>query len=298
MSLPNELPASLPDSGKPVRWPRASFAVGPMLSLATVGALVFCALFANWIAPYKDPLMMHLSDRLQPPLLFGGNWRHLVGTDDLGRDILSRIIFGARLSVFITITSVTVGAVVGTAIGIVSGYAGGYTDSTLMRIADLAISYPVMLIALLLAVAVGPRISNVILIVAFILWARFARIVRGDVLVVRRNAYVDLARIAGGSALRIMFRHILPNVSNTILVLASLNTGYVIVVEASLSYLGAGVPLPQPAWGSMTALGMNYFLSAWWVSTVPALAILVTVLSLNLLGNWVRDRLDPRLTQL
>jgi peptide/nickel transport system permease protein len=276
---------------------RFRIAFTPILSLSILTLLVVFAVFANQIAPF-DPLTIHLSVRLEPPLLFGGTWQRPLGTDDLGRDILSRIIFGARTSVYIAATSLTLGAVFGTGVGIISGYVGGHLDSFLMRVADLAISYPVMLLALLLAVIVGPKTSNVILIVAFILWARFARIVRGDVLVVREQAYVALARIAGASSFRIMFRHILPNVMSTILVLASLNTGYVIVIEASLSFLGAGVPPPEPAWGSMTALGMNYFLTAWWVSSMPALAILLTVLAMNLFGDWVRDRLDPRLTTL
>ncbi len=255
------------------------------------------AVLADWISPY-DPLEVRLSDRLAPPLLFGGGWSHPLGTDDLGRDILSRLIFGARISVFIAATALVLGGIVGTAIGIASGYVGGSLDSLLMRITDLAISYPVMLLALLLAVVIGPTTSNVILVAAFILWARFARVVRGEVLVVREQAYVALARVAGASPLRIMLAHILPNVANTVLVLASLNTGYVILVEASLSFLGAGVPPPQPAWGSMTALGMSYIQSAWWIATVPATAILLTVLALNLIGDWMRDRLDPRLTQL
>ncbi len=269
----------------------------PWVSLSLLAVLVFCAIFANLISPY-DPVQVRLQDRVLPPLLFGGSWAHPLGTDDLGRDILTRIIYGARISVFISATSLTIGGIVGTAIGIISGYLGGHVDSVLMRITDLAISYPVMLLALLLSVVIGPKTSSVILIVAFILWARFARIVRGDVLVIREQAYVDLARIAGASGLRIMLRHILPNVANTVMVLASLNTGYVILVEASLSFLGAGVPPPQPTWGSMTALGMNYILSAWWLSTMPATAILLTVLALNLFGDWMRDRLDPRLTQL
>jgi peptide/nickel transport system permease protein len=164
-----------------------------------------------------------------------------------------------------------------------------------MRITDLTLSYPVVLLALLLAVALGPQTTNVIIAITFILWARFARVVRGEALLIREQPYIDAAEVIGAPGPWIVVRHVLPNLLNTIMVLASLQLGWVILIEASLSFLGAGVPPPEPAWGSMTALGRDFVVTAWWVPTMPGVAIMLTVLSLNLLGDWLRDRLDPRL---
>jgi peptide/nickel transport system permease protein len=266
----------------------------PWGSLLILSTLFGSAVFANVIAPF-DPLQTNLPMRLTPPAFQTGNWTYVLGTDDAGRDILSRIIFGARTSLLLAGASLIVGASIGTCIGLVAGYAGGLRDVVLMRITDLTLSYPVILLALLLSVALGPRTANVIVAISFILWARFARVVRGEALLVKEQPYVDAARTVGASPSRIVVRHVLPNLANTIMVLASLQLGWVILVEASLSFLGAGVPPPEPAWGSMTALGRDYVVTAWWVPTMPGIAIMLTVLALNLLGDWLRDRLDPRL---
>lgn len=273
---------------------RLSLPHWPWGSIFILSVFLSFALFAEVVAPY-DPLATNLAKRLTPPVFQTGDWTAILGTDDLGRDILSRIVFGARVSLLVAGASLLVGAAIGTVVGLVAGYSGGIRDAILMRITDLVLSYPVILLALLLAVAVGPRTSNVVIAIAFILWARFAIVVRGETLLIRQQLYIDAARAVGATPLRIVTRHIFPNLANTITVLASLMLGWVILIEASLSFLGAGVPPPEPAWGSMTALGRDYVVEAWWVPTMPGFAIMLAVLALNLFGDWLRDRLDPRL---
>jgi peptide/nickel transport system permease protein len=259
--------------------------------------LVVPALFAPWLAPH-DPLEGRLAHKLKPPVwLSGGSWEYPLGTDPLGRDLLSRLIFGARVSLSVSLVAIFIGGLVGTVLGLFAGYFGGWTDALIMRVVDVAFSLPTILLALVLAVVVGPSFETVIVIVALLLWARYARQVRGEVLSVRERDFVAQARIAGCSHLRIIFGHILPNVANTLIVLATLQVGYVILLEGTLSFLGVGIPPPTPAWGLMVATGRGLIVSAWWVSFFPGLAILVTVLALNLLGDWLRDRLDPRLRQ-
>jgi peptide/nickel transport system permease protein len=269
----------------------------PLASLGILAAFVAMTLFAPWIAPY-DPLAIDISQRLRPPPLFGGDWSHPLGTDANGRDIFSRIVYGARIDIPIAALALGLSAALGTVLGVVAGYFGGFIDSVIMRFTDLTLAFPIIMLALLLAVAHGPSARNVVIAIAVILWARFARVVRGDVLSIRERDHVALARVAGASGVRIMSRHILPNVVNTVIVLASLQMGWVILVEAALSFLGAGVPPPEPAWGSMIAEGRDYITTAWWVSTMPGVAIMLAVLALNIFGDWLRDRLDPRLRQL
>jgi peptide/nickel transport system permease protein len=284
------IPAQAEVESVPVLRRLQSYPLGAVLILAI---WVLAALFAPIVAPH-DPLATSLPARFRPPVLFGGSWDHVLGTDNLGRDLLSRIIYGARLSLLLGLSSLLLGMVVGTAVGLVAGYAGGWLDALLIRLADLTISFPIILLALLLAVVVGTKASNVVVVISLVIWARFARVVRGEVLVVRETAYVALARVAGASHLRIIVRHILPNVFATIIVLATLQLGFVIIAEASLSFIGAGVPLPQPAWGSMTAEGMAFLADAWWMPTVPALTITLVVLAVNVAGDWLRDRFDAR----
>jgi peptide/nickel transport system permease protein len=269
----------------------------PLGCIAIISAFLLLAVFAPLLAPH-DPLTVDISQRLHPPALVGGDWSHVLGTDANGRDILSRIIYGARLDIPIAVISLGFGTVLGTAVGLVSGYARGWLDVVLMRITDLTLAFPIILLALLLAVSKGPSTTNVIVSIALILWARFARVVRGDVLAIRERDHIALARVAGASSSRIIFRHILPNVMSTIIILAALQMGWVILVEAALSFLGAGVPPPEPAWGSMIAEGQDYIATAWWVATMPGLAIMLAVLALNLFGDWLRDTLDPTLRQI
>ena len=280
--------------------PRAWGRQGPFLVFVALilVLLVIPAVFAPWLAPH-DPLEGRLAHKLRPPVWSaGGSWEYLLGTDPLGRDILSRMIYGARVSLSVSLVAIVLGGVVGTVLGLFAGYFGGWTDSLIMRAVDVAFSLPTILLGLVLAVVIGPSFRTVIVIVSFLLWARYARQVRGEVLTVKQRDFVAQARIAGCSHVRIVFGHILPNVTNTLIVLATLQVGYVILLEGTLSFLGVGIPPPTPAWGLMVATGRSLIVSAWWVSFFPGLAIVLTVLVLNLLGDWLRDRLDPKLRQL
>ncbi len=268
----------------------------PMVPLALLMfLLVFPAVFAHQVAPY-DPLRGSLAKRLKPPVWQeGGTFDHLLGTDKLGRDILSRMIHGARVSLAVSLVAIFVGGAIGTSLGLISGYFGGKTDALLMRLVDISLSLPTILLALVLVAAVGPSFGTVITVLVVLLWARYARLVRGETLSIRERDFVARARVAGASHTRIMVRYIFPNVVNSLIVLATLQVGYVILLESALSFLGAGLPRPTPAWGLMIADGRELIVTAWWVSMFPGLAIMLTVLALNLLGDWLRDHLDPKL---
>jgi peptide/nickel transport system permease protein len=257
--------------------------------------LVIPALFASQVAPY-DPLQGSLSKRLKPPAWQqGGSIEYPLGTDKLGRDMLSRIIYGARVSLAVSLVAIFVGGIIGTALGMISGYFGGWVDALLMRLVDISLSLPTILLALVLVAAVGPSFGTVITILMIFLWARYARLVRGETLAIKERDFIARARVAGASHIRIMVRYIFPNVVNSLVVLATLQVGYVILLESTLSFLGAGLPRPTPAWGLMIADGRELIVTAWWVSMFPGVAIMLTVLSLNLLGDWLRDHLDPKL---
>ena len=258
--------------------------------------LIFPAITADWLAPH-DPVHGSVKDRRQPPVFFGGTWKYPLGTDRIGRDILSRIMYGARVSLSISLVGIFVGGIIGASLGMLAGYFGGWIDTVIMRLVDISLALPAILLALVLAAATGPSFQTIIVVVAFVLWALYARQVRGEVLSIRERDFVARARVAGASQLRVMVRHILPNVTNTIIVLATLQVGSVIILEAALSFLGLGIPRPTPAWGIMVADGRQLIVSAWWISFFPGLAITLTVFSLNLLGDWLRDRLDPKLKQ-
>lgn len=270
----------------------------PWIPFAIIAALVVVAVFAPLIAP-QSPTEQSLPDKLRPPVWEdGGSRTHLLGTDALGRDMLSRLVYGARVSLTAAACALLAGGGVGLAVGVLAGYAGGRVDAALMRVVDATLSFPTILIALLLAVSLGQGLRTIVLAIAFIIWARFARVVRGEVLAVKARDFVALARVHGCSGLRIMAVHILPNVTNTFMVLLTLHIGFVIIVEASLSFLGAGIPPPTPSWGQMVADGRSYIASAWWLSVVPGAAIMLVVLAFNLFGDWLRDWLDPRLRQM
>jgi len=269
----------------------------PVIPLAILMAvLVIPALFADWIAPH-DPYRASIISRLEPPVFAGGTWEFPLGTDRLGRDILSRTLHGAKYALGISIVGILLGTALGTALGLAAGYFRGWTDTIIMRVVDVSLALPSVLLALALAAAWGSSFEGVIFVVAFVLWSTFARQVRGEVLSLRERDFIARARVAGASTGRIILRHILPNVTNTIVVMATLQIGVVIMLEASLSFLGIGIPRPTPAWGLLVADGRALVVSAWWVSLFPGLAILLTVLSVNLLGDWLRDRLDPKLRQ-
>jgi peptide/nickel transport system permease protein len=216
----------------------------------------------------------------------------------MGRDLLTRLMYGARVSLLVGFLGLLTGGGIGAALGLIAGHAGGRIDAVLMRITDTTLSFPIILFAILLVVILGGSLLTVVFAVALVLWARFARVIRGEVLSIRERDFVAQARIAGSSSIRIMRVHLFPNVLNSLVVLLSLQVGWVIIVEASLSFLGAGAPPPTPTWGSMIAEGRDYIASAWWVSFFPGLAILVTVLAFNLFGDWLRDALDPTMRQL
>jgi len=267
----------------------------PLVPLGIVVASLLVAVFADFLVLY-DPLAIDPGAAQLPPVFAdGGSWAYPLGTDRLGRDILSRIILGTRVSLSIAAATILLGGLVGTALGLLAGYRGGWVDALIMRTADGFLAFPSILLALVLAVTVGPSFWVVVIVLALVLWARFARLVRGDVLALKGRDFVQLARVAGASGPRIVFRHILPNVLNTLMVLCTLQVGWAIIVEASLTFLGAGVPPPTPTWGGMVSEGLDYVESAWWISTMPGLAILLIVFSYNLVGDWVRDALDPQL---
>lgn len=270
----------------------------PVVSLAIIALFVLVALLAPLLSP-SDPYEQSLRLRFRPPVWEErGAWAHPLGTDRLGRDLLARIVWGSRVSLAVGALAVLLAGTLGAGVGLVSGYYGGRVDATLMRVTDATLSFPVILLALILAVTVGPSFTNVVIAIAVILWARYARVVRGQVLALMTLDFIAQARIAGAGAWRIITRHLLPNTLNTLVVLMTLQVGYVIILEASLSFLGAGIPPPTPAWGSMIAEGREFVTSAWWVSFFPGLAILLVVLAFNLLGDWLRDTLDPKLRQL
>src|SRR5437762_1385134 len=272
----------------------------PVVTFAGIyfAILVTTAIVAPLISP-ADPEEQSLRHRFRPPVWDErGSWQHPLGTDRLGRDMLSRIFYGSRVSLTAGVVTVLLASAFGAAVGLVAGYYGGRVDAVLMRLTDATMSFPVILLALILAVTVGPSFANVVVAIAVILWARYARVIRGQVLTLMELDFIAQARIAGAGAWRVISRHLLPNTLNTLVVLVTLQIGYVIIVEASLSFLGAGIPPPTPAWGSMIAEGREFVTSAWWVSFFPGLAILLVVLAFNLLGDWLRDTLDPKLRQL
>lgn len=269
----------------------------PWLSILLIAGLLAIALGAP-LLPYS-PIEQSLPDKLLPPFWQpGGTSRHLLGTDTFGRDVLSRLCYGAQVSLMVIAISLPIGGGVGVLIGLAAGYIGGRVDTLLMRIVDAALAFPAILFALLLAVTMGQGMRTLVIAISLLLWARFARVIRGEVLAVRTRDFVALAQVRGCSHWRIMFAYILPNVMNTFMVLLTLHVGVVILAEASLSFLGAGIPPPTPSWGQMVAEGRSKITSAWWLSLIPGFAITMVVLAFNLFGDWLRDRLDPRLRQL
>ncbi|MCA1335141.1 ABC transporter permease [Pseudooceanicola marinus] len=243
-----------------------------------------------------DPTRGDLRARLAGPTWQGlfSPGAHPLGTDEVGRDILSRLIHGSRMTLMVASTAVVLGGIVGTVLGILAGYKGGFIDRLLMRLVDIQLAIPLMLLALLVVAALGPSIRNVVLVLALTSWIRYARIIRAQVLSLREREFVQSARAIGASTARIMFLHILPNVLTPALVVGTLELARVIIMDAALSFLGLGVQPPTPSWGRMLADGRVYLSSAWWTVTFPGLAIVLTVLSVNLFGDWLRDYFDPK----
>jgi peptide/nickel transport system permease protein len=272
------------------------FPLIPTLILLTIA---FVAVFANFLAPH-NPELGHLTARFKPPFWEAkGSYQYLLGTDQLGRDVLSRLIYGARISMVVSIFAVAVAGVIGTTLGIVAGYIGGWADQIIMRLTDTWLALPALTFAIFLAAIVGPSMWNIVIILGLTYWTRYARVIRGEVLSLREREFVRLAVVAGCSKWTIMLRHILPNVINTAIVLATLMIGVVIIAEATLSFLGVGVPPPQPAWGLMLSDGkQGLMVGYWWLTVFPGLCIMLMVLSSNLIGDWLRVKLDPQLRQL
>jgi peptide/nickel transport system permease protein len=269
----------------------------PLFPSMVLAALVFTAVFAASLAPHS-PTEGNIMRKLVPPVWTErGTWEHPLGTDRFGRDVLSRIIYGSQISLVVSLLVIGVAGTIGTLVGLISGYRGGVTDAMLMRLTDIGLSLPTILIAVVLVAVSEPSFGNVILVISLLLWPRFARQIRGETLAIKEQDFVALAIVAGRSSAWIISRHIFPNVVPTLLVICTLQVGYVILLEGSLSFLGVGVPPPNPAWGLMIADGRGFLATAWWITLFPGLAMLLTVLAVNLLGDWLRDRLDPKLRQ-
>jgi peptide/nickel transport system permease protein len=267
-------------------------------SLIILGWVIGLAISANWISPY-DPNQQVLERRLLPPAWEdGGSRQHLLGTDHLGRDILSRVIYGSRVSLTVGLLAVVISGLLGISAGLVAGYYGGRADVAIMRLVDIQLAFPFILLALAVIGVLGPGVRNVILVLGIAGWMVYARVVRGQVLSVREREFVEAARAIGASDLRIIRIHVLPNTLAPVIIVATFAVATCIITEASLTFFGLGVEATIPTWGSMLSDGRAYMGTAWWLTTFPGLAMMLTVLALNVIGDWLRDFIDPRLRNL
>ena len=284
----------------------------PAIPMAVLATLVFCGIFAPVLSTH-DPYSGGIRSRHQPPPWMPDGMvheslkprineevrsQHLLGTDHTGRDVFSRMLYGARISLVVAAIAMLSGFITGTTLGIVSGYSGGWVDEAITRLVDIWQALPFLMVALVCVLLFGQSTTLLLFLMVALAWNPFVRVIRSQTLVVKNQPYVDLARVAGCSPVRILIRHILPGVINTSVVIATLSVGSLILAEAALSFLGAGVPPPTPTWGSMVSEGRAYINSAWWPTVFPGVAIFLVVMSLNFTGDWLRDRLDPRLRQL
>jgi len=290
IAYPRERSAAVP------RW-RVLVGQVPLFPSVVLAALIVTAVCAPVLAPHSPTEGNIVRKSIPPVWMARGTWENPLGTDRFGRDVLSRIIYGSQISLIVSLLVIGVAGTVGTLVGLISGYRGGITDAILMRLTDVGLSLPTVLIAVVLVAVSEPSFRNVVLVISLLLWPRFARQIRGETLALKQQDFVALAVVAGRPSTWIISRHIFPNVVPTLLVICTLQVGYVILLEGSLSFLGVGVPPPQPAWGLMIAEGRGFLATAWWMSLFPGLAMLLTVLAVNLLGDWLRDRLDPKLRQ-
>jgi len=269
----------------------------PVLAVMVLLFMTLMAVFGPSIAP-KDPNRQTLVERLLPPMSTDehGEIKYLLGTDGLGRDVLSRIIYGARVSLSVGLVAVVIGGVIGTTAGVTAGFFGGYIDDIIMRVADIQLAFPFILLTIMVLVVLGAGIANLVIVLGVAQWVTYARIARGQTIAVRSKEYVEAARSMGASDPAIIWRSVLPNILSPLIVIASFNVASVILSEASLSYLGLGVPEVVPTWGKILAESRDQLLAGkWWLAVFPGIAIMITVLSLNILGDWLRDFLDPRL---
>lgn len=256
--------------------------------------LVSLAIFGPLFAP--DPAAQDLANRLQPPAFAGGDERYVFGTDHLGRDIFSRLANGARISLIVASASLALSAVLGTFVGLIAGYYRGTVDDVVMRVVDVQLAVPYVLLAITLVALIGPSFGSVVLVLLLYAWVIYARLVRAEVLALREQEFVLATRAMGASDARIILRHLLPNIVTLLIVISTLELANLIIIEAALGFLGLGIPPPTATWGGMLADGRSYLTTGiWWVSVIPGLAIMFTILAVNILGDWLRDRLDPRL---
>jgi len=255
------------------------------------------AIFAPFISPH-DPSRQDITNRLKPPYFLGGESTHFLGTDSLGQDILSRIIYGSRISLIVGIASVLGAGLIGFMLGVIAGYFGGRVDTLIMRIVDLQMAIPFLVLAIAVMAILQPGLQNIIVVLIISGWVRYARITRAQTLVVKKNEFIIAAVALGSTRLRIIFSDLFPNIIIPVIVLSTLEVGQMILTEAALSFLGLGIQPPTPSWGGMVADGRDYLRFAWWVPTLPGLAILITVFGINFFGDWVRDSFDPRLKNL
>lgn len=260
--------------------------------IAILAVFVLTAICAPLLAPY-DPNAQNLVGRLKPPGTVSRSFYYWLGSDELGRDLLSRIIYGTRVSLLVAVLSVVLSGAFGTALGLIAGYRRGWVEIAVMRIADVFLSIPAVLLAIITVAVLGPSLVNVVLVLALTRWPRYARVAHAQTLATAGMAYVESAVLSGGGNARILFLHILPNIAGTLIVVATLEFGLMVLFEAGLSFLGLGVQPPTASWGSMLSTGRNYVATAWWVATLPGLCLFALVLTVNLTGDAVRDRLDP-----
>ena len=266
----------------------------PWIPITIIVVLAVMAIFAPLLAPH-DPRETNLINSRTPPF---ETWSNPLGTDFVGRDVLSRLIYGARTSATISATALGAGVVVGTILGLIAGYAGKWVDTIIMRFADATMGFPSILVAMIIVAILGQGMINIMIAVAATTWPRLARMIRGEVLAVKERDFVTLARIAGISPTQIVWRHVFPNVVNTLMVITSISVAAVILLEASLSFLGLGVPPGEPAWGIMVAEGRQSILRLWWISLFPGVIITIVVMAFNFFGDWLRDTLDPKLRRI
>ena len=270
----------------------------PLLALLILGAVTTVAVFGPWLAPF-DPNRQSIASRLAEPMATGPQGiTHWLGSDVLGRDVFSRLLYGARMSLLVGLAAIAVGGAIGIMAGLLSGYFGGWIDDVTMRLGDMQLAFPFVLLAIMFLVVLGPGIGNLVLVLGIGQWVTYARIVRAETLSLREKEFVEAARALGDSTAAILFRTILPNLVAPLTVIASFNVAGVILTEAALSFLGLGVPASVPTWGSMLAESRDTLLAnKWWLAVFPGLAIMLTVLSFNIMGDWLRDALDPRLRE-
>jgi peptide/nickel transport system permease protein len=270
----------------------------PALPIAILALLIAAAIFAPLLTPYSPIKNSLINSMLPPAFVDGGDPKFWLGTDSLGRDIFTRLLYGARVSFLVVVFSLAVAVVIGVGVGVTAGYCGGRVDNVLMRIVDVFLALPPLLVALVFAVALGPSFRNLVLILGLLIWPNIARLIRGETLSLMRRDFVEYPRAIGIPHRSILFRHILPNIMPTLLVATTLEVANVIMTEATLSFLGAGLPTPGASWGVMVEDGRALIATGWWISLFPGIAILVTVLAFNSVGNWLRDRFDPKARQL